>query len=67
MNLQLLNVFNHNRQKIPLMIKNKLIKILLEGMSTDDGDVSIHVNRKRAGEFFETGKIDEKGDYTVFA
>ncbi len=49
------------------MLKNRLIKKLISNMGYDDSTVSIHVNRKKAQEFFETGKVDEKGEYTVFA
>ena len=63
----MLRIFNQNRSKVPLLLKNRLIKKILEGLSTDDSQVSVHVNRKRAKDFFDTGKVDEKGDYTIFA
>lgn len=65
--LALFHTYSQNRHQIPLMLKNKLIKKVLESMECDDSSVSIHVNRKKAQEFFDTGKVDEKGDYTVFA
>lgn len=65
--LALYSTYSRNRHQIPLMLKNKLIKKVLERMESDDSSVSIHVNRKRAQEFFDSGKVDEKGEYTVFA
>ena len=62
----LLKIFNLNKHKIPLLLKNKILKRLTESLSNDDSTISIHVNRKRASEFIETGKVDEKGEYTVF-
>ena len=63
----LLRTFNQNRAKIPLMLKNRLLKKVQESLGCDDSSISIHVNRKRAKDFFDTGKADEKGDHTVFA
>ena len=63
----LLKVFNSNKTKIPLILKNKILKKLIEHLPIDDSSISIHVNRKKAREFYETGKIDEKGEHTVFA
>jgi hypothetical protein len=48
-------------------MKNKLIKKFLETLSVDDSSVSIHVNRKKAREFFESERIDEKGEFTIYA
>jgi hypothetical protein len=50
-----------------LIVKNKILKKLTEKLGYDDSSISIHVNRKKASDFIETGKIDEKGEYTVFA
>jgi hypothetical protein len=38
------------------------LKKLTERLSNDDSSVSIHVNRKKAKDFIESGKIDEKGE-----
>lgn len=51
---------------IPLFLKNKLLKKFLESISSEDKGVSIHVQRKKAREFYDTGKVDEKGEFTVF-
>jgi hypothetical protein len=61
-----LKIFNENRQKVPLLMKNKILKRLTENLPNDDSSVSIHVNRKKARDFFESGKVDEKGEYTIF-
>ena len=47
-------------------MKNKILKRLTENLPNDDSSVSIHVNRKKARDFFESGKVDEKGEYTIF-
>lgn len=62
-----MKVFNDNRNNIPLILKNKLLRRLVENLPVDDSSVSIHVNRKKAREFYDSGKVDEKGEYTVFA
>ena len=56
-----------HRHQIPLLIKNRILKKLTESLSHDDSSISIHVNRKKAKEFIESGKVDEKGEYTVFS
>jgi hypothetical protein len=63
----LLKIYNENKGKIPILIKNKILKKLTENLSKDDKGKSIHVNRKKARDFFETGKVDEKGEYSIFA
>jgi|LauGreDrversion4_2_1035121.scaffolds.fasta_scaffold232421_3 hypothetical protein len=48
-------------------MKNKILKKLTESLPHDDSTVSIHVNRKKASEFYDSGKVDEKGEYTVYS
>lgn len=43
------------------------MKKLTENLGSDSGGKSVHVNRKKARDFFETGKVDEKGEHSVFA
>jgi hypothetical protein len=50
-----------------LIIKNKILKKLTETLGADNGGKSVHVNRKKARDFFATGKVDEKGEHSVFA
>lgn len=47
----LLDIYNKNKGKIPLIIKNKILKKLSENLATDDKGKSIHVNRKKARDF----------------
>ena len=61
-----LKSFNIHRNSIPLFLKNKLLKKYLENLSQDEKGISIHVHRKKARDFSEMGKVDEKGEYTVF-
>jgi DNA-binding MarR family transcriptional regulator len=63
----LVQTYNKHRQQIPLLIKNKILKKLTERLSYDDSSISIHVNRKKARDFIESGKVDEKGEHTVFS
>jgi hypothetical protein len=50
-----------------LIIKNKILKKLTENLGSDSGGKSVHVNRKKARDFFAKGKIDENGEHSVFA
>jgi hypothetical protein len=63
----LLSVYNTHKHKIPLALKNKILRRLTDNLGTDDSTISIHVNRKKAHDFYESCKVDEKGEHTVFA
>jgi len=39
----------------------------VEQHETDGENISIHVNRKKAQEFAQSGKVDVKGEYTIFS
>ena len=66
-NLSLLSTFMKNKHNIPWIALNKLLKQLLNNMETDGENISIHVNRKKAQEFAQSGKVDVKGEYTIFS
>ena len=63
----LMQTYNKYKHQIPLLIKNKIIKRLTASLGHDDSSISIHVNRKKAKDFIENGKIDDKGEQTVFS
>jgi hypothetical protein len=63
----LMQTYNKYRHQIPLIIKNKILKRLTERLGHDDSSISIHVNRKKAKDFTESGKVDDKGEHTVFS
>lgn len=49
------------------MIKNKFLKKQLETLGNDEGNsISVHVNRKKAKEFFDKLKVDDKFEHTIF-
>jgi len=66
-NLSLLSTFMKNKENTPWMTLNKLLKQFLNNMETDAENIAIHVNRKKAQEFAQSGKVDVKGEYTIFA
>lgn len=66
-NLSLLSTFMKNNENLPWITLNKLLKQLLSNMPTDGENIAIHVNRKKAQEFASSGKVDTKGDHTIFA
>lgn len=49
-----------------MLMITKILKKLTESLGYDDNERSVHINRKKAYEFLETGKVDEKGEYSVF-
>ena len=68
--MSLLKLFNANRHKVPLILKNKLLRKLMESLSVDDSSstVSVHVNRKKARDWLDSNKgPDDKFEHTVFA
>lgn len=52
---------------MPWYVLNKLVKTHINTLPQDDEDVSIHVNRKKATDFAASGKVDRKGDQTIFS
>ena len=66
-NLSLLSTFMKNNENLPWITLNKLLKQLLSNMPTGGENIAIHVNRKKAQEFASSGKVDTKGDHTIFA
>jgi len=66
-NLPLLSTFIKNNDSIPWCIVNKLLKQHLSHMETDSDNISIHVNRKKAQDFAQQGKVDLKGEHTIFS
>jgi len=63
----LLNVFNQHKHTIPLMVKSRYMKRFIEQLGQDEKSVSVHINRKKAKEFFDKGKSDDKYEHTIFA
>ena len=55
------------RKNVPMCLKNKYLKTLLQDLPKDDKGNSIHISRKRALELRKEGQVDTKGEWTVFS
>jgi hypothetical protein len=55
------------KQLIPWSVINKMLKQHLNTLETDSENIAIHVNRKKSHEFAESGKIDLKGEHTIYS
>lgn len=52
-----------------MCLKNKLLKIILNGLPKDESreHISIHIARLRAKELKSEGKVDSKFEWSVFS
>ena len=46
---------------------NKMLKQYLGTLRTDGESIAIHIVRKKAQDFAQTGQVDLKGEHTIFA
>ena len=53
--LPLLSTFAKSKQRIPWCVINKLLKQHLGNLGTDADQVAIHINRKKAQDFAQSG------------
>lgn len=65
--LPLLSSFKVSKSEIPWLILNKMLKLHLQTLGTDSDNESIHINRKKALDFANSGLQDLKGEHTIFA